>query len=155
MKGDRFKELYKERGFNQTSFAKEIGMNRSFLSQVESGAEKLPKKYVKKICAVLNIEEDQLSQIFQNDKKINPFNKEYLEYTIDIVDSITDASDLSKSERLELLDRVYAMVNEFFAKGKTLQELEEELNKLRKENEENEKVKKSLFEFIKKKLTKN
>ena len=47
MKGDRFKELYKERGYNQTNFAKEIGMNRSFLSQVESEAEKLQKKYVK------------------------------------------------------------------------------------------------------------
>ncbi len=149
MKGEKIKLFREQLGSSQTDFAKKIGMNRSFLSQIESGEAKIPKKYIGKICEVFDVTEAQIFDYEEN----HSINKEYLIYAIEIIDEIYDSSELSKSERAELLERVYEMVREFFAKKLSPEEMEIEFRKLKKESEKQEKVKQGFFKIIENKLT--
>ena len=149
MKGEKIKLFREQLGCSQTDFAKKIGMNRSFLSQIESGEAKIPSKYIGKICEIFDVAEAQIFGYEEN----HSINKEYLIYAIEIIDEIYDSSELSKPERAELLERVYEMVREFFAKKLSPEDMEIEFRKLKKESEKQEKVKQGFFKIIENKLT--
>ena len=122
---------------------------------MEAGKVKLPKKRLKKICELLDVTIDQL---LGDEKSVeenkDPINREYLAYSMEIADSITDASDLSKSERVELLESIYKMVHNFFEKKLTEKELDEEISRLKKESVRDVKIKQNFFKLIEKKLIK-
>ena len=46
----RLKEVRKELGFNQTDFAKHLGITQTAYSMIENGNRPLADKYVKVIC---------------------------------------------------------------------------------------------------------
>lgn len=169
MKGWKLKELREQKKYSQTNFAQKIGMNRTFLSQIESGEAKIPRKYIEKVCDALDITEyqlltDNLGDIEGKSSKERverKINKDYLGHAMEIVDSITDASDLTTSDRVELLESTYNMVYDFFENKMSSGDLEEELEnlkqknekelrKLKQKNERDEKVKQSFFKFLKK-----
>ncbi len=149
MKGEKIKIFREQLGCSQTDFAKKIGMNRSFLSQIESGEAKIPNKYISKICEVFDVTE---TKVF-NREESHSINKEHLIYAMEIIDEVYESSELSKLERAELLERVYEMVREFFAKKLSPKEMEEEFQKLKKESERQEKVKQGFFKIIENKLS--
>lgn len=140
---NKIKEIREKRGYTQTDFAKKIGMNRSFLSQVESGQEKVPNKYRERICQELGASEEELYGTSES----YVIKDEYLEYSMEIIDSITDASDLSKEERIKILSEVYKMVWNFFENE--LQKQKNEFEKLKKET----RIKEGFFKFLEKKFT--
>ena len=73
MKGEKIKLFREQLGSSQTDFAKKIGMNRSFLSQIESGEAKIPKKYIGKICEVFDVTEAQIFDYEENHSINKPF----------------------------------------------------------------------------------
>lgn len=50
-----------EKGLSQTELAKELGMKREYLAQIEAGKPKWPQKYIAKIAEVLDIPEQRLA----------------------------------------------------------------------------------------------
>lgn len=80
-------------------------------------------------------------------------NKEYLGYAMEIVDSATDASDLTKNERVTLLHHTYAMVSEFFEKKMSTEDLETKLQKLKKDTEIDVQMKQGFLKTMEKILT--
>jgi transcriptional regulator with XRE-family HTH domain len=148
LKGEKIKLFREQLGSSQTDFAKKIGMNRSFLSQIESGEAKIPKRYVSKICEVFDVTE---AKIFGSEESY-PLNKEYLVYAIEIIDGIYGSSVISPSERAELVNRVYEIVRGFFAKKLSPEEMELELQNLKKESEKQERVQQEIFKIIENKL---
>jgi len=148
--GTKIRELRKKLGYSQTYVAEKLGVKHSYLSQIEHNKIKIPNKRIDKLCEILKItKEDFLTE------EESSFNKEYLLQSIEIIDSIYDASEFSKQERVDLLEQVYKMVKEFFEKKLSPQEMELELQKLEEENRKKEKLKRSFFEVIKNRLTKN
>ena len=53
----RLKEIRKGLGFNQTDFAKHLGITQTAYSMIENGNRPLADKYVKIICSVFNVNE--------------------------------------------------------------------------------------------------
>lgn len=103
---NRIKELREQKGYNQTEFAKRIGMSRTFLSLVEDGKKKLSRKFILKICEELKIDENQL---FTPEEKY-VIKDEYLEDVMKIIDDTVDSSDISKEERVDWISKVYRML---------------------------------------------
>lgn len=56
----RLKEVRKELGFNQTDFAKHLGITQTAYSMIENGNRPLADKYVKVICSAFNVNETGL-----------------------------------------------------------------------------------------------
>lgn len=148
MIGGKVKSFREQLGCSQTDFAKKIGMNRSFLSQVESGEAKIPKRYISKICEIFDVTEAQIT----GSEESHPLNKEYLVYAMEIIDEIYGSSTLPPAERAELVNRVYEIVRGFFAKKLSPEEMELELQKLKKESEKQERVQQEIFKIIENKL---
>ena len=150
MNGTKIRELRKKLGYSQTYVAEKLGVKQSYVSQIERNEIVTPNKHIDKLCEILKItKEDFLIE------EENSFNKEYLLQSIEIIDSIDNASEFSKQERVDLLEQVYKMVKEFFEKKLSPQEMELELQRLEEENRKKEKLKHSFFEVIKNRLTKN
>lgn len=144
MKFENLKILRQEKGYSQLQLAKKLGIKQSFLSQIEAGKAKLPDRYMEKICLLLDISIDKLNE----EKEIDDV---LLEISVDIIDSIIDASDITKQERLNLLQHTYAMVEESYTKNQSIEDLEKEVTALKKNiNKEVEeiKLKKNLFKRI-------
>ncbi len=148
MIGGKVKLFREQLGYSQTDFAKKIGMNRSFLSQIESGEAKIPKRYISKICEIFDVTESQIT----GSEESHPLNKEYLVYAMEIIDEIYGSSTLLPAERAELVNRVYEIVRGFFAKKLSPEEMELELQKLKKESEKQERVQQEIFKIIESKL---
>lgn len=55
--GDAVKLGRESRGFNQTKFAKSMGISQSFLSKIELKAIELPDRLIPKLCELLNYPE--------------------------------------------------------------------------------------------------
>ena len=78
--GEKIRNIRKERGLTQESFAEIIGISRFSLINYERGARKVPEEVIKKISNAFNIElkEDFISysamkyKPFDSDNKINP-----------------------------------------------------------------------------------
>lgn len=54
----RLKEIRKALGFNQTDFAKHLGITQTAYSMIENGNRPLADKYVKIICSSFNVNEN-------------------------------------------------------------------------------------------------
>jgi transcriptional regulator with XRE-family HTH domain len=148
---NRVKEIRNaKKNCNQTDLAEKIGMERSFLAHIESGERKIPKKYVDKLCIVLNISVDELF----GHSEIERIDDSILSSAIEIVDSVVDASDLTENQRLNLLKHTYKMVKEALEKKMTNEQLEDEVNKLKleldKEVSEIQERRRNIFNFFKK-----
>lgn len=63
--GLRVKELRLEKGLSQEKLANIAGVDRTYMTQVESGNRNLSIQNIKKICNALEI---TLGQFFDNDK---------------------------------------------------------------------------------------
>ncbi|MGI6028740.1 MAG: helix-turn-helix domain-containing protein [Candidatus Heteroscillospira sp.] len=53
----RMKQLRKALGYNQTSFAKYLGITQTAYSMLENGNRPLAEKYIKVICSTFNVSE--------------------------------------------------------------------------------------------------
>ena len=152
MNPKKLRELRKNACLSQTDFAQKIGMNRSFLCQIENGEAKLPNQYMNKIAEVLNLDKDELLERLEY-KEDSAISKDYLLLAIEIIDSIYDSSELSREERADLLEKVYNMVREFFAKKLSPEEMHQEFLRIKEENDKQEKLKQGFFKAIENKLT--
>ncbi len=121
----QLKKLREKKGFGQTEFARMVGLGQVFLSRIELGKAKLPLKYVEKICEALGVTRDELFA-----EPAMEFNREYMEIAFDIVDPI-NSKDLSREIRISLLETAYNLVKDFLDKNLTVEQLEDELIKLR------------------------
>jgi len=54
----RLKYIRKTLGYNQTDFAKHLGITQTAYSMIENGNRPLSNKYIKLICSLFNISED-------------------------------------------------------------------------------------------------
>ncbi len=148
---NRVKEIRNaKKNCNQTDLAEKIGMERSFLARIESGERKIPKRYVDKLCIVLNVSVDDLF----GHSEIERIDDSILSSAIEIVDSVVDASDLTENQRLNLLKHAYKMVKEALEREMSNEQLEDEVNKLKheldKEVSEIKDRRKNIFNFFKK-----
>ena len=75
----RLKEIRKTLGFNQTDFAKHLGITQTAYSMIENGNRPLADKYIKVICSTFNISENWLitgkGEMFTS----SPYEKEFTE----------------------------------------------------------------------------
>jgi len=75
----RLKEVRKALGFNQTDFAKYLGITQTAYSMIENGNRPLADKYVKVISSTFNINEIWL-QTGEGDMFLSsPYEKEFTE----------------------------------------------------------------------------
>ncbi len=58
----RLKEIRKVLGYNQTDFAKHLGITQTAYSMIENGNRPLADKYIKVICSSFNVNESWLTQ---------------------------------------------------------------------------------------------
>jgi transcriptional regulator with XRE-family HTH domain len=149
LKANKLKELREQKGYSQTEFAKEIGLSRSFLAQIESGKGKLPEKYIEKTCLLLHATEDEIFGY----SEIKKIDDEILANAVEIIDSVVDASDLTKKQRLILIERAYHMINEVVEKNLSPEQLETEVQKLKQDAEkelmETKETKKNILKLFK------
>ena len=75
----RLKEVRKELGFNQTDFAKHLGIPQTAYSMIENGNRPLADKYVKVICSAFNVNENWFitgeGEMFLS----SPYEKEFID----------------------------------------------------------------------------
>ena len=75
----RLKEVRKELGFNQTDFAKHLGITQTAYSMIENGNRPLADKYVKVICSAFNVNENWFitgeGEMFLS----SPYEKEFID----------------------------------------------------------------------------
>lgn len=75
----RLKEIRKALGFNQTDFAKHLGITQTAYSMIESGNRPLAEKYIKVICSTFNVNEHWFltgeGEMFRS----SPYEKEFTE----------------------------------------------------------------------------
>lgn len=156
MKPGKLKEFRNKKKYTQAQLADKLGMNRSLLAQIEREKAKLPEKYIEKLCLILNI---KIEDLFESKKEeSNEIDDELLEISIDIIDSIIDASDISQEERLNLLYNVYHLVEEVSVKNISNEELEKEVEEIKariKEEAELKKAKKDKRSLLKSLFKKN
>lgn len=150
MKINNIKAIRKRKGYSQIDLAEGIGLDRSFLSQIETGKAKMPEEYIEKLCIFLDSSENEIF----GEEKSKKIDGSVLNYAIEIIDSVTDASDLTKKQRLNLINHAYRMVEEALEKKLTPEQLELEVKKLKqeidKEVKETQEHKKGILSFIKK-----
>ncbi|KEI12764.1 helix-turn-helix transcriptional regulator [Clostridium novyi] len=82
---NRLKALRKELGLKQEAFAKRIDLNRSSLSNIETGNVNLTERNIKKICKEFNVSEKWLKtgdgEMFNTVQE----DKELLDFVINIM----------------------------------------------------------------------
>lgn len=75
----RLKDIRKALGFNQTDFAKYLGITQTAYSMIENGNRPLADKYVKVICSTFNVNENWFltgeGEMFLS----SPYEKEFTE----------------------------------------------------------------------------
>ena len=84
LKGERIKELRKERGLSQVKLAKECGISRSVIAMVESGKQNGGRDFNKAIANYFGVSIDYLESMTdeRNNSKDNLIN-EFVEFLID------------------------------------------------------------------------
>ena len=84
LKGERIKELRKERGLSQVKLAKECGISRSVIAMVESGKQNGGRDFNKAIANYFGVSIDYLEGMTdeRNNSKDNLIN-EFVEFLID------------------------------------------------------------------------
>lgn len=149
------KEIRIRRNISQTDLAKKVGIDRSSLARIEAGNRKIPKDKEELFCIVLDI---SLEELFGSEYK-REIDNELLEYSISVIDSVTDSSTLTKKQRLDLARKVYSMMSELLEKELTPEEVDEEVKILKEKTEaavkEMRLARNNIFENLKQKLSKN
>ena len=147
---NRIKEIRIEKDISQTDLAKKVGIDRSSLAHIEAGGRKIPKESVELFCVILNVSIEDLFGSSEAER----IDEVILKDSIEIINSVIDASDLTENQRINLLKHTYKMVKDVLEKDLTDEELAEEVNNLKKEiDKEASKIqerKKSIFNFLKK-----
>lgn len=147
---NRIKEIRIERDISQTDLAKKVGIDRSSLAHIEAGSRKIPKESVELFCVILNVSIDDLFGSSEAER----IDEVILKESIEIINSVVDASDLTENQRINLLKHTYKMVKDVLEKDLTDEELEEEVNNLKKEIDKEasktQERKKSIFNILKK-----
>lgn len=76
---NRLKEIRKVLGFNQTDFAKYLGITQTAYSMIENGNRPLADKYIKVICSTFSVNENWFltgdGEMFIS----SPYEKEFTE----------------------------------------------------------------------------
>ncbi len=75
----RMKEVRKTLGFNQTEFAKHLGITQTAYSMIESGNRPMALKYIKVICSSFNVSENWLCNGEGEMFLSSPYQKEFTE----------------------------------------------------------------------------
>lgn len=75
----QLKEVRKALGFNQTDFAKYLGITQTAYSMIESGHRPLAEKYIKVICSIFNVSERWFLTGEGNMFLSSPYEKEFTE----------------------------------------------------------------------------
>lgn len=75
----RLKEVRKALGFNQTNFAKQLGITQTAYSMIENGNRPLADKYIKVISSVFNVSENWLRKGEGEMFMSSPYEKEFNE----------------------------------------------------------------------------
>lgn len=75
----RLKEIRKALGFNQTDFAKHLGITQTAYSMIESGNRPLAEKYIKVICSTFNVNEHWFLTGEGEMFRFSPYEKEFTE----------------------------------------------------------------------------
>lgn len=150
MSGKNLEKFRKAKGYpHAIDFAKEIGMHRSNLSRIESGKEQIPRKYVKRICEVLNITEDQLFDTGISDD----LEKELIRCSLAIVGKvISDPTELTEEERLEYTTHAYTTLKSLLKKNmdQSQIDIDDSLRQLSKKIEIESEVTKNFSNFFSK-----
>lgn len=75
----RLKEIRKVLGYNQTDFAKHLGITQTAYSMIENGNRPLADKYIKVICSTFNVNETWFctgqGEMFLS----SPYEKEFIQ----------------------------------------------------------------------------
>lgn len=144
------KEIRVKKHISQTDLAKKIGIDRSSLAHIEAGARKIPKECIELLCLILNVSVHDLFGSSEEER----IDEVILKDSIEIINSVIDASDLTENQRINLLKHTYKMVKDVLEKDLTDDELEEEVNNLKKEIDKEafkiQERKKNIFNFLKK-----
>jgi len=79
----RIREIREYKGLTQEIFAKELGLDRTYISKLEKGAAELKDRYVSAICRVYGVNEIWLrtgagDMFFTNDAAETPEERELL-----------------------------------------------------------------------------
>lgn len=75
----RLKEVRKALGFNQTDFAKYLGITQTAYSMIENGNRPLANKYIKVVCSTFNVNEHWLQTGDGEMFVSSPYEKEFME----------------------------------------------------------------------------
>lgn len=75
----RLKEVRKALGFNQTNFAKHLGITQTAYSMIENGIRPLADKYIKVICSTFNVNENWMHTGEGEMFLASPYEKEFAE----------------------------------------------------------------------------
>lgn len=119
---NKIKEIRELRGLDRKDLAPKIPITVAMLGCLENGTRSLTEKYINKISEILNCTKSQLlgeqpieglEKNKESEKKY-VIKEEYISASIDIIDSITDAEELTKEERVEILGKVYKLVHDFY-----------------------------------------
>lgn len=76
---ERLKQLRKALKFNQTNFAKQLGITQTAYSMIENGNNPLSDRYIKVICSTFNVNENWLRTGEGNIFFSSPYEKEFIE----------------------------------------------------------------------------
>lgn len=79
---DRIKELRLKMNMSQEEFGRRIGLSKSGISNIESGARGIRERHIKLICSTFNVNEswlktgeDSINKLSISSKKIDSFSK--------------------------------------------------------------------------------
>lgn len=75
----RLKEVRKSLGFNQTDFAKHLGITQTAYSMIENSNRPLADKYIKVICSTFNVSENWMLTGYGEMFTSSPYEKEFTE----------------------------------------------------------------------------
>lgn len=75
----RLKKIRKTLGFNQTDFAKYLGITQTAYSMIENGNRPLADKYIKVICSTFNVNETWFESGEGDMFLSSPYAKEFTE----------------------------------------------------------------------------
>lgn len=67
--GKLLRKAREKRGLTQTYVGKTLGFNPQFYNRIEQGEVKLPTRYIKKVCSMLELEVDKLHRAYMIDYK--------------------------------------------------------------------------------------
>lgn len=103
---ERLKYVRKSLGFNQTEFAKHLGITQTAYSMIENGNRPLADKYIKVICSSFNVNENWLrngeGEIFLS----SPYEKEFASIFVNLTEETQQYLLLMAKELLKTQEKL-------------------------------------------------